>query len=325
MATLSDPPPAPPAPDPDAPPRIPWFAPFVVGIGIYLGLGIFVAIVAAAVGWSSLPDRFVLLATLVQDLLLIGVAVAVTSMSAPWPVWQLGVRRVRLGPGLKWAAIVFVAFFAFLIAWQQLLNIKESDDLAKQLGAQDSTFNLVAVTILVALVAPIAEELFFRGFLFGALRGAMAWVPAAVVTGIIFGVVHAGGTNAVFLVPLAVFGFLLCVLYRRTGSLLPGMGVHAFNNALALGTTLHWEAGQVLAIVIAAPVLVVAIAAAASRRWAPPSVAPSGPQPPAAPPPSSTLPPAPPQPAPAPGFAPPRPPSFGPPRASGPDGMVGGP
>jgi len=118
----------------------------------------------------------------------------------------------------------------------------------------------VAVAVLVGIVAPIAEELFFRGFLFGALRGPIGWVMAAVVTGIVFGLIHAGGTSAVFLVPLGVLGFLLCVLYRRTGSLLPGMGVHAFNNALALGATLHWQAWEVLIGCVAAPSITIAIA-----------------------------------------------------------------
>src|SRR5204862_193057 len=116
--------------------------------------------------------------------------------------------------------------------------------------------------------APVAEELFFRGFMYGALRRPIGWVGAAIVTGLVFGLIHAGGTSAVFLLPLAVLGFLLCVLYRRTGSLVPGMGVHAFNNALALGTSLHWETWQVLAVVLGAPALVMggALAVVGSRR-----------------------------------------------------------
>ena len=40
-----------------------------------------------------------------------------------------------------------------------------------------------------------------------------------------------------FLVPLGVFGALLCLLYHRTGSLLPCMALHALNNSLALGVS----------------------------------------------------------------------------------------
>jgi membrane protease YdiL (CAAX protease family) len=276
MATLWEPPqppvlggdvPAPPDPDPDPPPPFPWYSPFLVGIAIYVGLGILVAIVGVAAGWDAcnITDRFVLFATLLQDAVLIAGAFLVARLTSKVPIWDLGLRRVRPGPGLAWAAAAFVAFIAFVLLWQVLLDVKEQDDLAQELGAKDSTLNLVMVAILVAIVAPIAEELFFRGFMFGALRGPIGWVKAALVTGLVFGLIHAGGTSAVFLVPLALLGFLLCVLYRKTGSLLPGMGVHAFNNALALGSTLSWSAGEVLISMVAAPAIVVGLAAAVSR------------------------------------------------------------
>ena len=74
-----------------------------------------------------------------------------------------------------------------------------------------------------------------------------------------------GGTPAIFLVPLAVLGFLLCVLYRRTGSVIPGMGVHAFNNALTLGVGLSWSAAGVVAALIVAPIIVMTIVVPLSR------------------------------------------------------------
>jgi uncharacterized protein len=248
---------------------------------------VLVAVVGVAAGWDpgDIPDRFVLLATLVQDLALIGGAVLIARATSRRWAWDLGLRRVRIGRSLLIAVAVFVAFIAFYLAWRQVLDISEEDDLAQELGAHDSAVNLVLVTVLVCLVAPIAEELFFRGLLFGALRGALGWIAAAVVTGIVFGIIHAGGTDVVFLVPLGVLGFLLCVLYRRTGSLLPGMGVHAFNNALALAATLHWEAWQGLVAVVAAPAIVISIAYALSvdRPSAPAPTVPDGWLPPRAP------------------------------------------
>ena len=93
----------------------------------------------------------------------------------------------------------------------------------------------------------------------------MGWVPAAVLAGVVFGGVHAGGTPAIFLVPLAVLGVLLCGLYRHTGSLLPGMGVHAFNNALTLGVGLSWSVAGVIAALVVAPLIVVSLAGSISE------------------------------------------------------------
>ena len=55
-----------------------------------------------------------------------------------------------------------------------------------------------------------------------------------------------------FLVPLAIFGFVLCIVRWRTGSLLPCIALHAVNNALAFGITEDWTGGQVLLLVAGA-------------------------------------------------------------------------
>ena len=83
----------------------------------------------------------------------------------------------------------------------------------------------VAVLMLV-IVAPVAEELVFRGLGFAAL-GQVA-VP---VTSLLFAIAH--GLPSL-LVEVAVAGLVLAEIRRRTDSVLPGMGVHMAFNGLAL-------------------------------------------------------------------------------------------
>lgn len=97
---------------------------------------------------------------------------------------------------------------------------------------------LVALVLAAVLVAPVLEELLFRGVV---LRGLMLHVgfwPAALVSSTVFGLFHATGTG-VEAVPIVlatgVFGLGLCLLTRRTGRLGPAIGVHALRNALAVG------------------------------------------------------------------------------------------
>ena len=125
------------------------------------------------------------------------------------------------------------------------------------------------------MFAPIAEEILFRGFFFTALRNAMPTLLAAISTGVLFGLVHVIGTPFPLIVPLAVLGFVLCLLYLYTGSLLPCMALHSINNAIAFGVSLKWPLAATLALVIAAPTLVVSIGllAARSKRLAPPAPA----------------------------------------------------
>jgi membrane protease YdiL (CAAX protease family) len=118
------------------------------------------------------------------------------------------------------------------------------------------------------VIAPMAEEFFFRGFFFGALRRWRikvagreigVWV-AAVVTGILFGLAHTGSASPQYLVPLGFLGFVLCIVRWRTGSLYPCMALHSINNSLALGVNqVSWNAGEVFALMAASLLVIGAI------------------------------------------------------------------
>jgi hypothetical protein len=214
---------------------------------------------------SHISSGVTLVATFVQDGLLIASMLGFAALNGVrlTPL-AFGLRRRVSRDALPLAAGVFVAFYVFLVLWSRL-QPSAKDNLLSDLGAKHSTAAAIAVGVLVCVVAPIVEELFFRGFLFAALRRAMHWVPAALIGGFVFGAIHAGGTPVIFLVPLGVLGFLLCFLYQRLGSVVPGMGVHAFNNALTLGVGLSWTPGQVIILLIVAPVVVVTIASRLAR------------------------------------------------------------
>src|SRR3954452_17085424 len=110
MALVSDPPP-PPAPKDSDDPSFPWYAPFAVGLSLYVALGVVVAGIAAAAGWGDLRDRLILEATGGQGVLLIAGPYLLAAVSAPRPLYRLGVRRFRATRGLAYAALAFFGFF----------------------------------------------------------------------------------------------------------------------------------------------------------------------------------------------------------------------
>jgi membrane protease YdiL (CAAX protease family) len=86
--------------------------------------------------------------------------------------------------------------------------------------------------ILVAVVlAPLFEEIVFRGFLFRGLANSFGWVWAALASAGIFGIAH---LQLDVFVPLAALGFFLAWSYRRTGSLWAPIAMHAVFNAIAV-------------------------------------------------------------------------------------------
>jgi len=105
-----------------------------------------------------------------------------------------------------------------------------NDVLVRLLQTQLSTPELAWIVILVGVIVPLGEEVFFRGFVYGTLR---RWgvLPGVVVSAIYFGAVH---QQIVHFLPITVLGIVLALLYERTGSLVPSITVHGINNVVAI-------------------------------------------------------------------------------------------
>jgi hypothetical protein len=90
----------------------------------------------------------------------------------------------------------------------------------------------IGLFVLVAVImAPLFEEVVFRGFLFRGFANSWGWVWGAVASSAIFGIAH---LQLDVFVPLAVLGFALAWVYRYTGSLWTCIAMHAVFNAVAV-------------------------------------------------------------------------------------------
>jgi CAAX protease family protein len=248
QAPLSPPPPGPPgsAPPPGAaaPPETrnvsATWGPGRVGIGILVLLVL--SLIEAAIvsifdpGLKSLGGRLAAQALLAVTL--IGVALLVAASDdfpGAAPRWTLGIRR-PLRPLLTTiviAASAFVIYFFFAIAYG-LLAQPHQKDIANDLGVGQGALGAVTAGFLIMVAAPLSEETFFRGFLFGGFRHRLSFPVAAVISGAIFGLFHYTGTGSFLVVPqLAVLGFLLCWVYEKTGSIYPTIALHMLNNTIA--------------------------------------------------------------------------------------------
>ena len=293
MAGASTPPEpvaAPPAPAPQRPvarppepvegdravaplPGWPWWSAFVALLGAFVLTAIGVLVVdlpAVAFGVkitsSHTPPGLTIADTFVQDLAFVAAplicAHVFTTAVRPW---QFGLRR----PGVGWGAAAMmvvglvVAFLLLNAIWSQIVN-PGKEKLLEQLGTKESTLLLILSAGLTCVVAPMCEEFLFRGYIFTALR---QWglLTAAIVDGLLFGGVHASSAPALDLLPLAALGFGLCLLYRYSGSLYPGMGAHALNNSLAFASLAGWSWLGGLALIAAALGGVTAVIATCKR------------------------------------------------------------
>jgi membrane protease YdiL (CAAX protease family) len=259
--TVPESPGGPAEPDADQAPWRVWMAPAAVALGLAGGVlgGIVVDVIGHAAG-SSLahPTPAVsLTADLVFDLAFVGAAIYFASLQGRPSPARFGFRRVSLRTAVMAVVVAAVGYYTLTAVYASLFALHGSDKLPSELGVTHSTAALVGAAVFVCVIAPMAEEFFFRGFFFGALRQWRivvfrreigTWV-AAVLTGILFGLAHTGSASPQYLVPLAFLGFVLCLVRWRTRSLYPCMALHSFNNSLALGVNqLHWNVAEILAL-----------------------------------------------------------------------------
>jgi membrane protease YdiL (CAAX protease family) len=272
-----DEPPQPAAPQPATvtAPRVagltgwrPWtaWAAILAGFGLTIFGGMVVAIIAAVSGASvSDPSPGVNIGlTVFQNLALVGAALLFARLAGRPAAPDFGLVRPRIARAIGLMFAVMLGFFCFSVAWGSALKLDERQTLPDELGIQGSTLNLALVVVLITVIAPLGEELFFRGYFFGALRNWRGWLPAAIITGLVFGAIHIGSAPIGFTVPLAGFGFGLCWLYARSGSLYPCIALHALNNAVALGLTQHWT-WQIAPLMVGAVVAALTVASLLAR------------------------------------------------------------
>ena len=243
-----DPPPPPPPDRPELPegaaPRWPaWYA----GVGFLVALIatlIVVGILAAATGATADDEdpTFTIVATFLQGLIFIGTAVMFASFTRKPKPEQFGLRPTRFWPAAGWAALGMLSFYALVALYSVIVQPDAEQSVAQDLGADQGTFGMIAAGFMVVCVAPVAEEFFFRGFFYRALRSRWSILGAAAIDGLLFGVIHYDFTGAdalLILPPLAILGFIFCLVYERTGSIYPTIAMHSFNNAIAFGVTIH--------------------------------------------------------------------------------------
>ncbi|WP_269538842.1 CPBP family intramembrane glutamic endopeptidase [Cerasicoccus fimbriatus] len=151
------------------------------------------------------------------------------------------VQRLPITKFFQWGLLSFLAaipiIFVASAGWEQVLlflnnaGFEISMDRQAQVEMFTEYENLPATILLIVLaviVAPISEELFFRGCVYRYFKGRMPTALAMLASAALFSSIHGNWLAAA---PLFILGILLCYAYERHGNIFVSMAMHGFFNA----------------------------------------------------------------------------------------------
>ncbi len=211
-------------------PRVPWTT-----RDVWFGLVLFLAWLLISIGFAIAKEAY----TWDFD---IGLFLALWELVLIIPAWWLTVRKYQLswdilglrkfdlttiaiGCGLMIFTFTFNFFYNLFLLLNDIQSNFEISDIFNDIGSPWLIF------ITGILIAPLVEEIFFRGFVYTGLRERYGWITAALVSAALFAVVH---LQPISMPPIFLMGLIFAYLYQRTESIWPGVIMHLATNTLGL-------------------------------------------------------------------------------------------
>jgi membrane protease YdiL (CAAX protease family) len=161
-----------------------------------------------------------------------------------WPWWSAlgviaGAVMIPVSVAAERVATLVIGLFIGPARAEAIAaNESANDILASVLRTPRSSLEVAWLLVLLCVLVPIGEEVFFRGFIFSTLRR-WGWAWAVTLSSLLFAAVH---LQVVHFFPILLLGVVLAVLYQRTGSLVASIAVHGVNNLIAaLASLYNWN------------------------------------------------------------------------------------
>lgn len=218
--------------------QTPWsrretFLTVIVGMVMLLGLALLLnlgMLVLARVTGRSVPPQVAGVITIGSELgLLLPVWWwGVRKYHLPWSA--LGLRRFDVQRGFGLGCVSLLMVLAGNFTWSLFLSVfglRAQPDMLALFGG--GVWGLLLALLAGGIIAPVAEEVFFRGYVFAALYKYLGLRRATLLSAALFALVHVLPTSWP---PLFLLGILLALLYEQTDSLWPAIAVHAGMNTL---------------------------------------------------------------------------------------------
>lgn len=199
-----------------------------------LGLVLPALIPVAAAGRTPVSQGVMLiLSTVALDAVLVGVVYVLVVRPGVITWRDMGLSRALLPTAWRAGPLAAVGLFVSVAAIEivlKALGVQQTQVEGLQWLRELPLWLFLLVALTAAVLAPIAEEIYFRGYVFRAYYEQKGPLQAYIFASALFASVH---LNLPAFLPIFAVALFLAYVYRRTGSILPGMLAHAVNNTIA--------------------------------------------------------------------------------------------
>lgn len=220
-------------------------------IGLVFMLFAYLTLANAGVEETPLDKKYtpgVLIASIVFQFLIMGMVVVFVAWRVKIVEW-LGLHWK------KWPFVFAIApvtvFFMwcfmgalFVTGWnrwlEETLGIESMQEAVKVFKEVKDPVVIALMAVTAAFVAPLAEEVVFRGYLYPAAKRFCGPAAGIIFSSLVFAAAHG---HVVALLPLFVLAVILCLLYEFTGSILACISVHFLFNAATVTIQLLARSG----------------------------------------------------------------------------------
>ena len=214
---------------------------------------LFAGLTAANGGADEVPlDKkytpAVLIASIIFQFLIMGMVLAFVTwrvkisewLGLRWRQWPLAIPIAIVTLFFMWFFMGVLVFAGWNQWLEQSLGIESMQEAVKVFKEVKDPLVIVLMAVTAAVVAPLAEEVVFRGYLYPAAKRFCGPAGGILFSSLVFAAAHG---HVVALLPLFVLAVILCLLYEFTGSIWACMSVHFLFNATTVTIQLLARSG----------------------------------------------------------------------------------
>jgi membrane protease YdiL (CAAX protease family) len=202
-------------------------------------------------GEMSVDEKYrpdILVISMFFQVMLMGIACAFMARRIPqaewlglrWKQWWLSFAIAPSAVFFMWITMGLLAFSGWNGWLERTLDIESMQESVKLLQEAKDPLVVALMAIAAVIVAPIAEEVVFRGYLYPASKHFCGPVGGILFSSLVFAAAHG---NVVALAPLFLLAVLLCLIYEFTGSIWASISVHFLFNAATVAIQLLFRYG----------------------------------------------------------------------------------